>query len=101
MTDVVPIYSGGFGAPAGFEAKNFGTEGGQRVDWHTSCLQATMVAHRYQLCSTQFLYIKATLPGSAEDTAIPEYSRASPLLDEARHAAAFGINSCPAPRLGR
>ena len=38
VTDVVPIYSGGFGAPAGFEAKNFGTEGGQRVDWHTSCL---------------------------------------------------------------
>ena len=31
VTDVVPIYSGGFGAPAGFEAKNFGTGGGARV----------------------------------------------------------------------
>ena len=40
------------------------------------------------------------MPGSAEDTAIPDYSRASPLLDEARHAAAFGINSCPAPPSG-
>jgi hypothetical protein len=61
VTDVQPKYSGGFGAPAGFEAANFGSG------------------------------------SSATGVAIPEYSRASPLLDEARGAAAFGINSFRVP----